>query len=159
MVHLCEYCKTENKTVLNENSSRACCVYISAHPILELEESASRLTSVLSLEAAAAPLPWPLVSLAGATLICCTGMLLFPSNAAALLPRLCQRAGPAHPLVRVPASVPLSRPPATPPPSPPLGKAAPTLLSFLPPKLPHLEAQQWNGIKSLWQQVFGGDGV
>lgn len=38
MVHLCEYCKTENKTVLNENSSRACCVYISAHPILELEE-------------------------------------------------------------------------------------------------------------------------
>lgn len=110
----CECCKTESRKVLNENSSRACRVLLSDHPILEQEESASRLTSAPSLDPAA-PLPWPLVSLAGATLICCTGMLLFPSNAAELLPRLCQRAGPAHPLVRVPASVPPSRPPAAPP--------------------------------------------
>lgn len=155
MVHLCEYCKTENKTVLNENSSRACCVYISAHPILELEESASRLTSALSLEAAAAPLPWPLVSLAGATLICCTGMLLFPSNAAALLPRLCQRAGPAHPLVRVPASVPLSRPPAAPPlPSPGESRSHVTLLPSAQTASSRSAVMEWDQIAvatGLWR--------
>lgn len=70
-----------------------------------------RLTSVFSLELGAL-LPLLVVSLAGTTVICCIGMLLFPSNAPVLLPRHSQHATPSRPLIRVPASHLLSHPQA-----------------------------------------------
>lgn len=80
-------------------------------------------------------------------------LLLFPSNAPVLLPRFCQRAGPAHPLIRVPAGVLLSRLPAAP------RESCSGMTLFFRSKLLHLEVWRWNGIKSPWQHVSGDDGV
>lgn len=113
---------------------------------------AAFLPSALSLEEAA-PLPWLVISLAGTTLICCTGMLLFPSNTPVLLPRFCQWAGPAHPQIRVPASVLLSHLPAA-----PRESCSGMTVSFQS-KLLHLGVWRWNGIKLPWQHVSGDDGV
>lgn len=62
-------------------------------------------------------------------------MLLFPSNAPALLPWFCQRAGPAHPLIRDPCPIHQLLP----------GKAAPELLVLF------LQLRRWKGMKSPWQ--------
>lgn len=66
-----------------------------------------RLTSVLSLERRAL-LPLLAMSLDGTTVICCTGMLLFPGNAPELLPQHSQSCPP----ICVPAWDLFSRPQA-----------------------------------------------
>lgn len=94
-----------------------------------------KLTSFLSLERGALLLLLA-VSLAGTTVICCTGMLLFPGNAPVLLPQHSQHAAPSRPLNRVPTCDPLSHP-----------REKGTALNP-----DHQEEPRWNGIRSPWQQ-------
>lgn len=113
-----------------------------------------RLTSVFSLEQGAL-LPLLVVSLAGTTVICCIGMLLFPGNAPVLLPRHSQHAAPCRPPIRVPASHLLSHPRAV---FWEKRRCSGFTLLYQPNPI-HREKRRWNRIRSPWQlEDSSGDG-
>lgn len=76
---------------------------------MKAEWGGQKLTSFLSLDRGML-LPLVAVSLAGTTVICCTGMLLFPSNLLVLLPQHSQCSVPSCPPICAPAWDPPSHP-------------------------------------------------
>lgn len=106
-----------------------------------------KLTSVLSLEQGAL-LPLLAVSLAGTTVICCTGMLLFLGNAPVLHPQISQHTGPSRPSSRVPTCDLLSHPRAV---FRERRRCSGITLLYEPNPI-HGEERRWNMIRSPWQQ-------